>query len=123
MNRLIKRIPEKNESLTDFSSVLNRIYANRNIHSKDELDYSISKLHPIDQLKGISEAANLIAEAIKNEKSITIVGDFDGDETSDIGCYFAPGGDWYIRGSSAGFYQSQFGYSGTIPLGSAQTQP
>lgn len=79
MNRSIKRIPEKNESLTDFSSVLNRVYANRNIHSKNELDYSISKLHPIDQLKGISEAADLIAKAIKNEKSITIVGDFDVD--------------------------------------------
>ena len=79
MNRSIKRIPENNESLTDFSSVLNRVYANRNIHSKDELDYSISKLLPIGQLKGISEAAELIANAIKNEKSITIVGDFDVD--------------------------------------------
>lgn len=79
MNRSIKRIPEKNESLTDFSSVLNRVYANRNIHSKDELDYSISQLHPIDQLKGISEAADLIATAIKSGKSITIVGDFDVD--------------------------------------------
>lgn len=79
MNKSIKRIPLKNENLTNFSSVLNRVYANRNIQSKEELDYSISKLLPFDKLKGISEAATLIADAIKNELAITIVGDFDVD--------------------------------------------
>ena len=79
MNKSIKRIPLKNENLTEFSSVLNRVYANRNIQSQDELDYSISKLLPFDKLKGISEAATLIADAIKNELAITIVGDFDVD--------------------------------------------
>ena len=69
----------KNENFTAFSSVLNRVYANRNIQSQDELDYSISKLLPFDKLKGISEAATLIADAIKNELAITIVGDFDVD--------------------------------------------
>lgn len=79
MNKSIKRIPKNNETLTAFSSVLNRVYANRNIHSKDELDYSISQLLPFNQLKGISEAANLIADAIKKKLKITIVGDFDVD--------------------------------------------
>ena len=79
MNKSIKRIPMKNENFTAFSSVLNRVYANRNIQSQDELDYSISKLLPFDKLKGISEAATLIADAIKNELAITIVGDFDVD--------------------------------------------
>ena len=79
MNKSIKRIPKNNETLTAFSSVLNRVYANRNIHSKDELDYSISQLLPFNQLKGISEAADLIADAIKKKLKITIVGDFDVD--------------------------------------------
>lgn len=79
MNKSIKRFSKKSESITGFSSVLNRVYANRNIQSKEELNYSISKLLPFDKLKGISEAAKLIADAIKNELTIAIVGDFDVD--------------------------------------------
>ena len=79
MNKSIKRISENKESLTAFSSVLNRVYANRNIQSEDDLNYSIGKLLPFEKLKGISEAATLIADAIKNELAITIVGDFDVD--------------------------------------------
>ena len=79
MNKSIKRISTKHENITEFSSVLNRVYANRNIQSKDGLNYSIGKLLPFEKLKGISEAAKLIADAIKNELAITIVGDFDVD--------------------------------------------
>lgn len=79
MRKSIKRIEKKQEEITGLSSVLNRIYANRNIKSEDELDYSISKLLPFNQLKGISEAATLISDAIKNESTIVIVGDFDVD--------------------------------------------
>lgn len=79
MNKSIKRISKSHESLTEFSSVLNRVYANRNIQSEDDLNYSIGKLLPFEKLKGISEAATLISDAIKNELAITIVGDFDVD--------------------------------------------
>lgn len=80
MNKSIKRTTAKIDSnLTEFSSVLNRVYANRNILSKCDLDYSISQLLPFEKLKGISEAAVLIVDAIKSSSSITIVGDFDVD--------------------------------------------
>ena len=80
MNKSIKRIVKKDKvNLSDFSSVLNRVYANRNIQSEDDLNYSIAKLLPFDKLKGISEAATLIADAIKNKLAVTIVGDFDVD--------------------------------------------
>ena len=79
MLKSIKRIATKEENVTELSSVLNRVYANRNILSKDELNYSISNLLPFEQLKGISKAADLIADAIKNESTIVIVGDFDVD--------------------------------------------
>ena len=80
MNKSIKRSPVKiDNNLSEFSSVLNRVYANRNIQSKDDLNYSISQLLPFEKLKGISEAATLIVDAIKNGSSITIVGDFDVD--------------------------------------------
>jgi len=79
MNKSIKRISLQDENITGFSSVLNRVYANRKIQSQDELDYSIANLLPYEKLKGISEAATLIANAIKNKLAITIVGDFDVD--------------------------------------------
>lgn len=79
MNKSIKRIPKSNESLTEFSSVLNRVYSNRNIQSEEDLNYSIGKLLPFEKLKGITAAATLIANAIKNGLSIAIVGDFDVD--------------------------------------------
>jgi len=79
MHKSIKRIAKKQDGITEFSSVLNRVYANRNVKSEEELNYSISKLLPFDKLKGISEAAALIADAIKNELTIVIVGDFDVD--------------------------------------------
>lgn len=79
MHKSIKRIEKKQEEITGLSSVLNRVYTNRNIKSEDELDYSINKLLPFNQLKGISEAAILISDAIKNESTIVIVGDFDVD--------------------------------------------
>jgi len=79
MHKSIKRISKEQGNITELSSVLNRIYANRNIKSKDDLDYSISKLLPYEQLKGIKEAAGLISDAIKNESTIIIVGDFDVD--------------------------------------------
>lgn len=80
MNKSIKRIADKEKSsVAAFSSVLNRVYTNRNIQSEDELNYSIGKLLPFEKLKGISEAATFIADAIKNKLAITIVGDFDVD--------------------------------------------
>ncbi len=42
--------------------------------------------------------------------------DFDGDAISDIGCYYAPGGNWYMYKSSAGFFTDRLGYEGTYPV-------
>ena len=79
MHKSIKRIANTEKELTGYSSVLNRVYINRHIQSENELDYSISKLLPFGQLKGISEATLLISEAIKDNSKIVIVGDFDVD--------------------------------------------
>ena len=79
MLKSIKRVSDSGTGITSLSSVLNRVYSNRNIQSVNELDYSIKKLHPFDQLKGISEAVSLISDAIKKESTIVIVGDFDVD--------------------------------------------
>lgn len=79
MHKVIKRISSEENKLNNFSSVLNRVYANRKIQSPDDLDYSIRKLLPFDKLKGINEAAAFISDAIKNNSKIVIVGDFDVD--------------------------------------------
>ena len=79
MHKSIKRVSQTSRKIAGFSSVLSRVYANRNVQSETELDYSISKLLPFDQLKGITGAASLISDAIINELTIVIVGDFDVD--------------------------------------------
>ena len=38
--------------------------------------------------------------------TIPVVGDFDGDGRDDIGCYYPPGGNWYVFKSTEGFWQT-----------------
>ncbi|MFQ6023419.1 MAG: single-stranded-DNA-specific exonuclease RecJ [Acidiferrobacterales bacterium] len=59
--------------------ILARIYAARNVASMVELDRSLERLHPPTPLKGIQRAAALLAAAIKDEKRILVVADFDAD--------------------------------------------
>ncbi len=42
--------------------------------------------------------------------------DFDGDGRTDIGAYHADSGGWYLFKSTEGFGQTQFGYTGTLPV-------
>ena len=59
--------------------VMRRIYAGRNISSARELDYSLMKLLPFGRLKNIGAAAGLLIDAIRNNKKIIIVADYDAD--------------------------------------------
>lgn len=79
MTKTIKRLSEKQNNIETCSSVLSRVYANRNVMSEDELDYSLNKLIPLNQLKGVDNAAKLISNAIQQDLIIVIVGDFDVD--------------------------------------------
>ena len=60
-------------------SLLPKIYAARGVSSIDEVHYTLKNLIPFEKLQGALEAANLIYEAIENEKSIVILGDYDAD--------------------------------------------
>ena len=51
-----------------------------------------------------------------DSKPATVKNDFDGDGTSDYGCYYPQGGNWYFMKSRAGFSTAQFGYAGTLPI-------
>ena len=59
--------------------LLARLYVARGVQSCDELDTSLSKLLPPSDLKGIHEAARILADAIAAQRSICIVADYDCD--------------------------------------------
>ena len=67
--------------------VLKRAYANRGIQNPAELSLTLDQLLPPQQLKGVTEAAELLADAIEGDARVLIVGDFDADGqrgTSDL---------------------------------------
>ena len=61
------------------SALLARLFAQRGIVDQSEIDFSLGNLLPPDSMKGLTEAANVVASAIVNRQKIIIVGDFDAD--------------------------------------------
>jgi single-stranded-DNA-specific exonuclease len=61
------------------SPLLGRLFAARGLESAIELDHSLRGLLPPSGLRGIHEAAEIVATAIEAESTILIVGDFDAD--------------------------------------------
>jgi single-stranded-DNA-specific exonuclease len=59
--------------------LLARLYAARGVSSRDELDDALSRLLPPDDLKGVADAARLLADAIADGRKICIVADYDCD--------------------------------------------
>nr|WP_316644142.1 single-stranded-DNA-specific exonuclease RecJ [uncultured Roseateles sp.] len=61
------------------SPLLARLFASRGVRSSEELDDALGKLLPPDGLKGIAEAARLLADTIERNERICIVADYDCD--------------------------------------------
>ncbi len=59
--------------------MLKRVYANRGIIDPSELVLGLDQLLPPASLKGVADAAELLADAIEGEARVLIVGDFDAD--------------------------------------------
>ena len=59
--------------------VLKRVYASRGITNPGELTLGLDQLLPPARLKGVADAAELLADAIEGEARVLIVGDFDAD--------------------------------------------
>ena len=59
--------------------LLARLYAARGIVAKDELDDGLARLLPPSGMKGLPEAAALLADAIRDGLRICIVADYDCD--------------------------------------------
>jgi single-stranded-DNA-specific exonuclease len=59
--------------------LLARLYAARGIRSADELDDTLSRMLPPSSLKGATDAARLLADAIAAGKRMCVVADYDCD--------------------------------------------
>lgn len=62
--------------------VLAQILAARKITSSQDVEYPIELLLSPDELLNCNEAANFLSHAIRDQKKITIVGDYDADGAS-----------------------------------------
>ncbi|UTF61127.1 single-stranded-DNA-specific exonuclease RecJ [Gilvimarinus sp. DA14] len=80
MQKIIKRRPSPSSLLSepDLAPLLNRIYSNRGVRHAEELELTLQRLlRP--ELKGLPEAAEILADAVVAGARILIVGDFDAD--------------------------------------------
>ena len=75
-----KRIVRRKEQvpLAFTTPLLARVLSARGVRSKDDLDHSLTGLLP-PTLKGIECAADILIDALRENRSILIVGDFDAD--------------------------------------------
>ena len=72
-------LPETLPFLGEMPTLLTRLYAARGVQSQAELDKSLARLIPYQQLKGIDAAVDLPVVALEQRQRILIVGDFDAD--------------------------------------------
>jgi single-stranded-DNA-specific exonuclease len=74
-----RQLPATLPFLGDLPPLLTRLYAARGVQSEAELDKSLARLIPFQQLKGIDAAVDLLVAALEQRQRILIVGDFDAD--------------------------------------------
>jgi len=72
-------LPQILPFLGEMPTLLTRLYAARGVQSEAELDKSLARLIPYQQLKGIDAAVDLLVVALEQRQRILIVGDFDAD--------------------------------------------
>ncbi|MGM0569742.1 single-stranded-DNA-specific exonuclease RecJ [Marinobacter sp.] len=63
----------------DLPPLLRRLYAGRGVTSDEELAYTLKHLASPMTLRGIDRAVALLADAIEQQQSVLILGDFDAD--------------------------------------------
>jgi single-stranded-DNA-specific exonuclease len=64
---------------SDLHPLLKKIYANRGVTKLKQVDYSLKDLIDFSLLKDIDIAAEIVSQAIIENKRIIVVGDFDAD--------------------------------------------
>ncbi len=81
MKQLIERRYDegKLQRLGDLHPVFKRVLASRGISSPDQMDFQLAKILPPASIRNISEAAELLANCVQQEKQVVIFGDYDAD--------------------------------------------
>ncbi|WP_085298646.1 single-stranded-DNA-specific exonuclease RecJ [Cognaticolwellia mytili] len=59
--------------------IIRQIYARRGVTNETQLELTALHLCAVDSLKGLPEACALLHIALKEQKNITVIGDFDAD--------------------------------------------
>lgn len=78
--QISRRPHQSSEHLPDsLHPRLKQIYADRGVENAEQLSRSAKTLLHYEQLQGIDQAVALLVEAIKQQKKIIVVGDFDAD--------------------------------------------
>src|SRR3990167_5918684 len=79
--KIMRRSYEQNKlaTLSSIPALLQRIYAARDVRSIADIDRSLSALLPFRDLMDSEKAAARLIEAILNQETILIIGDFDAD--------------------------------------------
>lgn len=73
------RLQDDSSGASRLHPLLRRILENRNVRTRSELDYSLNHLHPPQQLKGIEAATCILQQALRADRKIVVIGDYDVD--------------------------------------------
>ncbi len=75
-----RKIRQSDSQFSDaISPLLQQIYLGRGLTQDDQLEQTLSKLPRPDSLKGLSHGVGLLVDALKHQRAVLIVGDFDAD--------------------------------------------
>ncbi|MCW8873506.1 MAG: single-stranded-DNA-specific exonuclease RecJ [Xanthomonadales bacterium] len=101
----------------ELHAVSRRVLLARGVHDASALALNLQELHPPDGFSGIETAAQLLADAITEDQSVLIVGDFDADGAT--GTALAGLSLEAMGCKRVGFRvpnRFEFGYGLTVPL-------
>ena len=78
--QIIRREHVSDEHLpSTLHPIIRQIYARRGVTDKAQLELTASHLCPVETLKGLPAACELLHLALQERKNITVIGDFDAD--------------------------------------------
>ncbi len=70
---------ERSNFSAEISPLMQRIYAARGVYSDEDLVRQLNRLPHPRQMKGIDSAVQLLVAALRQQKRVLIIGDFDAD--------------------------------------------
>ncbi|MFD2229630.1 single-stranded-DNA-specific exonuclease RecJ [Alkalimarinus sediminis] len=80
--KIVRRViesPELTDGWEQIPDFLCRAYRARGVNSLEELEYTLARLATSQQLKGVVAASKILADAVRHQRRILVVGDFDCD--------------------------------------------